>query len=206
MKAKSSPDATPEFQNKLGWYWSELGGGWYKTMETLEKEKRERTAKLDSIIEEESNTIYLEEEARIRAQLHEVMNQKFAANRMQLGSNLVLRNSSKVDIATSNDDAIDLITQSTASLQRSQPTVIPGSRISLAITSTLTGNVTGFLQLSSGSHPSSPLQPFAAMHWKPKEPPCFFGHSSEDVHTWTSLVRHCLTFMGVVMPNRLRIR
>ena len=32
--------------------------------------------------------------------------------------------------------------------------------------------------------------------WKPKEPPCFYGRSSEDVHTWTSLVRHYLTFMG----------
>ena len=31
---------------------------------------------------------------------------------------------------------------------------------------------------------------------KPKEPPCFYGRSSEDVHTWTSLVRHYLTFMG----------
>ena len=34
------------------------------------------------------------------------------------------------------------------------------------------------------------------MHWKPKELPCFFGRSSEDVYTWTSLVRHYLTFMG----------
>ena len=32
--------------------------------------------------------------------------------------------------------------------------------------------------------------------WRPKEPPCFYGKSSEDVHTWTSLVRHYLTFMG----------
>ena len=37
---------------------------------------------LDSIIEEESSSISPEEEARIRAQVHEVMNQKFAANRM----------------------------------------------------------------------------------------------------------------------------
>ena len=34
------------------------------------------------------------------------------------------------------------------------------------------------------------------MHWKPKEPPCFFGCSSEDVYTYPSLVRHYLTFMG----------
>ena len=37
---------------------------------------------------------------------------------------------------------------------------------------------------------------FAITQWKPKEPPCFFGRSTEDVHTWTSLVRHYLTFMG----------
>ena len=34
------------------------------------------------------------------------------------------------------------------------------------------------------------------MQWKPKEPPCFYGRGTEDVHTWTSLVRHYLTFMG----------
>ena len=37
---------------------------------------------------------------------------------------------------------------------------------------------------------------FATAHWKPKEPPCFFGRSTEDVHTWTSLVRHYLAFMA----------
>ena len=37
---------------------------------------------------------------------------------------------------------------------------------------------------------------FATTTWKPKEPPSFYGRSSEDVHTWTSLVRHYLTFMG----------
>ena len=37
---------------------------------------------------------------------------------------------------------------------------------------------------------------FATTQWKPKEPPCFYGRSSEDVHTWTSLVRHYLTFTG----------
>ena len=37
---------------------------------------------------------------------------------------------------------------------------------------------------------------WATTQWKPKETPCFYGRSSEDVHTWTSLVRHYLTFMG----------
>ena len=34
------------------------------------------------------------------------------------------------------------------------------------------------------------------MQWKPKEPPYYYGRRMEDVHTWTSLVRHYLTFMG----------
>ena len=84
-------------------------------------------------------------------------------------------------------------------MQKSPPTVLPGSPISVASTPSHAGNggsAPGFSQLSSGSHPSPPPPPFATMHWKPKEPPCFFGRSSEDVHTWTSLVRHYLTFMG----------
>ena len=37
---------------------------------------------------------------------------------------------------------------------------------------------------------------FATAAWKPKEPPCFFGRSTEDAHTWVSLVRNYLTFMS----------
>ena len=107
-----------------------------------------------------------------------------------------MQNSSKFGIADSKTEVIDLITQSVASLQKSQPTVLPGSPISLASTSDNTGNAAGFLHLSSSPHSSSPAQIFASMHWKPKEPPCFFGPNTEDVHTWTSLVRHYLTFMG----------
>ena len=92
--------------------------------------QEERAAKLDSIIEEESSSISPEEEARIRAQVREIMDKKFAANRMQLGSNPTLRDSSKFGTAILNDDVIDLITQSTASLQRSQPIMIPDSPIS----------------------------------------------------------------------------
>ena len=118
MKTKFSPDATPELQNKPSWYYCELSERWYKTEEQLNKEAI-RAAKFDSIIEEESSSISPEEEAWIRAQVREVMNQKFAANRMQPGSNPVLRDSSKFGTATSNDDVIDLITQSTTFLQKS---------------------------------------------------------------------------------------
>ena len=43
---------------------------------------------------------------------------------------------------------------------------------------------------------STGSQPFATAAWKPKEPPCFFGRSTEDAHTWVSLVRNYLTFMS----------
>ena len=42
---------------------------------------------------------------------------------------------------------------------------------------------------------NSGAQPFATAAWKLKEPPCFFGRSAEDAHTWVSLVRNYLTFM-----------
>ena len=106
---------------------------------------------------------------------------------------------SKSGKATADTDVIDLISQSAAALQKSPPSILPGSPISVASTPSHAGNggsAPGFSQLSSGSHPSPPPPPFATMHWKPKEPPCFFGRSSKDVHTWASLVRHYLTFMG----------
>ena len=146
IKAKSSPDATPKLQNRPGGYYSELSERWYKTEEQLNKEAI-RAAKLNSIIEEESSSISPEDEAQIRAQVHEVMNQKFDANRMQLGSNPVLRDSSKADTATSNNDVIDLITQSTASLQKSQPIIIPGSPTSFASTSSLMGKRHGIFAI-----------------------------------------------------------
>ena len=105
----------------------------------------------------------------------------------------------KSGAATSEVDVIDLISQSVASLQKSQPTIIPGSPISVASTPSHVGNgenALGFSHLLSGSRLLPLPQPFSTMHWKLKEPPCFFGRSSKDVHTWTSLVCHYLTFMG----------
>ena len=101
--------------------------------------------------------------------------------------------------AEEDEDVINLISKSATTLQKSPPSVLPGSPISVASTPSHVGNgesAPGFSKLSSGSHPSPPLPPFATMHWKPKEPPCFFGRSFEDVHTWTSLVHRYLIFMG----------
>ena len=100
---------------------------------------------------------------------------------------------------SADGDVIDLISQSVASLQKSQPSILPSSPISVASTPSHTGNggsAPGFSHLSSGSHHSPPPPPFSTMQWKPKEPPCFYGRGTEDVHTWTSLVHHYLTFMG----------
>ena len=72
MKENSSPHSAPDHPNRPGWYWSELGGGWYKTAETLDKE---RSARLSSILEEESSSISPSEEARIQKEVRTMMNQ-----------------------------------------------------------------------------------------------------------------------------------
>ena len=80
--------------------------------------------------------------------------------------------------------------------QASAPMAITGLDVSIASTSNNGGNATDFSRLSQQTGATSQPQMFATTQWKPKEPSCFYGCSSEDVHTWTSLVRHYLTFMG----------
>ena len=137
------------------------------------------------------------EAAHIRAEVQSVMKQQFAqahANVLaQENTPVAQGSSSKSGDAIAKVDVIDLISQSIASLQKSQPSVLLDSPILVANTPSHTrngGSALGFSQLSSGLHPSPPHPPFATMHWKPKERLCFFGCNSEDVHTWTSLVRH----------------
>ena len=111
------------------------------------------------------------------------MKQQFAHVRANA---LAQQNISKTGSASADTDVIDLISQSVASLQKSQPAILPNFPISVATTPSHVGNggsALGFSQLSSGSHPSPPPPPFATMHWKPKEPPSFFGRSFEDVHS-----------------------
>ena len=57
------------------------------------------------------------------------------------------------------------------------------------------GSAPGFSHLTQNTTAASPQTMFTMMQWKPKEPPCYYGRSTEDDHTWTSLVRHYLTFM-----------
>ena len=83
-----------------------------------------------------------------------------------------------------------------SSEETSEPLAIAGSEVSVASTSNNGGNAVEFSRLSQQVGAAAQPQPFATAQWKPKEPPCFYGRSSEDVHTWTSLVRHYLAFMG----------
>ena len=159
-----------------------------------------------SLDEYSGTTISSSEAARIRTEVQVVMKQQFAqvrANGMAI-SNLEKKLAAQASIsksgeATADGDVIDLISQSAASLQKSQPSILPSSPISVASTPSQVGNggsAPGFSHLSSGSHPSPPPPLFSTMQWKPKELLYFYGRGTEDVHTWTSLVHHYLTFMG----------
>ena len=75
------------------------------------------------------------------------------------------------------------------------PPVIPLSPISVASTPHPNGGNGPFQRISQTENPQPPHPVMATAFWRPKEPPCFFGRSTEDVHTWTSLVRHYLAFM-----------
>ena len=102
-------------------------------------------------MDEESSTISPSEEARIRKEVRAVTNQQFAEARAKLESNPVAHvNTSKSGNATANVDIIDLISQSVASLQKLQPSVLPGSPISVASTPSQArngGSAPGFLHV-----------------------------------------------------------
>ena len=74
--------------------------------------------------------------------------------------------------------------------------IIPNSPISVASIPPNGGGRDPFSRISQSVNPQPPHTTFATAQWRPKEPPCFFGRSTEDVHTWTSLVRHYLAFMA----------
>ena len=105
----------------------------------------------------------------------------------------------ELNTGNSQTSVIDLTRKSGESLQTSAPLTIAGSDVSVASTIPSQndgGKAVAFSRLSQGMDAPSAPQMFATTQWKPKEPPCFYGRSSEDVRTWTSLVHHYLTFMG----------
>ena len=85
----------------------------------------------------------------------------------------------------------------TGSEAQSAPVAIAGSDVSIASTQPQNRGEEGkFSRMMSDAGTVVPTQTFATAQWRPKEPPCYFGRSNEDVHMWTSIVRHYFTFMG----------
>ena len=74
--------------------------------------------------------------------------------------------------------------------------IIPNSPIFVASISPNGEGRDPFSRISRFANPQPPVITFATAQWRLKEPPYFFGRSTEDVHTWTSLVRHYLTFIA----------
>ena len=94
-----------------------------------------------------------------------------------------------------NAEVIDL----TGSTAHSARLAIAGSDVSVASTQSKIEqgeNKTSFSQMMSGSGTVNSAQTFATAQWRPKEPPCYYGRSTDYVHICTSLVRHYFTFMG----------
>ena len=115
-------------------------------------------------------------------------------NLKNLGTNPEIHESS-----ARSHSVIDLVTASTSFPILSSPSIIPWSPVSVASTPSHArngGSAQGFSHLTHATHDTSPPQMFTTTHWKPKEPPCFFGRRTEDVHTWTYLLHRYLTFMG----------
>ena len=115
------------------------------------------------------------------------MREQFTEGRAALRANLGLPNeeSVNVDKAVPSESVIDLVSSSAiAASGNPNPRSTFGSPVMVA--SVNPSNMT----VNSGN------QSFATAAWKPKEPPCFFGRSTKDAHTWVSLVRNYLTFMS----------
>ena len=89
-----------------------------------------------------------------------------------------------------NAQVIDL----SGSTAHSAPLAIAGSDVSVASTLSKIGHGesnTSFARILLGSEAVTSAQTFATAQWRaqwrPKEPPCYYGRSTEDVHTWAPL-------------------
>ena len=91
---KPAPQHVPKSLSNFGWYWSELGEGWYKTAELVDAERRagireDAEEEAESAIQKGSQSsgtnrstigntfIPKEERARIRKEVQVVMHQTF---------------------------------------------------------------------------------------------------------------------------------
>ena len=143
------------------------------------------------------------------------MKQQFAqarANAMAI-SNLEKKLAAQASIsksgeATADGDVIDLISQSAASLQKSQPSILPSSPISVASTPSQAGNggsAPGFSHLSSGSHPSPPRLHFPRCSGSPRNRRVSMGEAQRMSIRGLPLCVITLPLWGVVMHSRSRI-
>ena len=128
-----------------------------------------------------------EERARIRKEVQAVMHQTFPGIQLSTVHNSEL---GKSDVPSANV---------TNPGQNSVPMAIAGSEVSVASTQSNVGageNQNSLTRMMTSTGAVNSAQTFANVQWRPKQPPCYYGRSTEDVHMWTSLVRHYLTFMG----------
>ena len=107
MRPKYVPNTTPEIQCEKEWYISPFDGKKKMTSDHPALLEQER-AKLERIAEEESSTTSPDEDARISAEVREVMAQKFGAGQRQLGFNPVMQNSSISSVADSKHKLLTL--------------------------------------------------------------------------------------------------
>lgn len=79
---------------------------------------------------------------------------------------------------------------------RPPPLTIPTFPIFVESISPNDGGNSPFSRISQSANPPPPLTTFLTATGRTEELPCYFGKISEDVHSWTSLVRHYLAFMS----------
>ena len=121
------------------------------------------------------------EAAAIRAEVRLIMDKEFAEGRAALRATFRLHEekTEKSGRVSQSELVVSLATEL-------ETRATMGSPISVASTNSHIGNNANTLritQLSPGASVSSPSRTFATVAWKPKEPLCFFGQSTEDAHT-----------------------
>ena len=147
-------------------------------------------------------TVSIVEEVAIRTEVREIMQKTVVVGRAILGANAGSQNENgiKSGVAILSALIIDLVIESTQPYGKSPLSVIPRSPVSVANTPSHVGNGESALGFSNLTHAttatSSPPKFLPHCIGSLKSLRAFFGHSMEDVHTWTSLVHHYLSFMG----------
>ena len=130
-------------------------------------------------------TVSTREAQKIHDNVHAVMHEQYAEGRAALRANLGLQAEGEVSSGkAAHSGTIDLVSSSVQTGGSQVPRTSFGSPVPVTNPGSASPSV------------NSGAQPFATAAWKPKEPPCFFGRSAEDAHTWVSLVRNYLTFMS----------